>query len=322
MDRKCTIRGILLSLAAIIILPASAIARGDTVTRHAEGLPTENPAVFPATIIEDGRELGLMRIVWSAAKQSGRKASYAVTYSFGAQVQGVKAPSKVRALYYDRATGTNVLAPLSFIRQSSQKTSPAAETERFFHVSTEANAYPLFAGIRLPYSAKRPVITGDGVKDALLASMYYDPAVYSIAASRWDGPKTVKGGQYGRWAVYTLHRTTTTYSAIYAANIALPDVRVYNGVAHYSADATAVAAAKASETQIGTSKPRPDSGTHEPTIDWRTLWPFAAAAALAATGAVLFWYRRGKKRVVEEGEATEDEITEVESDSTGESEDD
>lgn len=317
MDRKRAFRTALLSLAAIIILPASAIARGDTATRHAEGLPAENPAVFPATIIEDGRELGLTRVVWSAAKQTGRKASYAVTYSFGAQVQGVKAPNKVRALYFDRATNTNVLAPLAFIRQSSHKTAPAAETERFFHVSTDANAYPLFAGIRLPYSAKRPVITGDGVKDALLASMYYDPAVYSIVGSRWDGPKTVSGGQHGRWAVYTLHRTTTSYSAIYAANVSLPDVRVYDGVAHYSADATAVASAKASETQTATTGPKPDTGSHKPTIDWRSLWPFAAAAALAATGAVLFWYRRGKKRVVEEGEAAEDGIAEGESDATG-----
>lgn len=321
MDRNRTFRTALLSLTALIILPASAIARGDTATRHAEGLPAENPAVFPATIVEGGREFGLTRVAWSAARETERKASYAVTYAFGAQVQGVKAPSKARALYYDRATNTNVLAPLSRIRQASHKTAPAADTERFFHVSTEANAYPLFAGIRLPYSAKRPVITGAGVNDALLASMYYDPAVYSIIASRWDGPKTSNGGQYGRWAVYTLHRTTTSYSAIYAANVSLPDVRVFDGVAYYSADATAVAAAKASETQTATTGPKPDSANHERAVDPRSLWPFAAAAALAATGAVVFWYRRGKKRVVEEGEAPQDDTTERESDSTGESED-
>ena len=250
-------------------------------------------------------------------RQTGRKASYAVTYSFGAQVQGVKAPSKVRALYYDRATSTNVLAPLSFIRQSSHKTAPAAETERFFHVSTDANAYPLFAASACRTRRRDRSSRASGVKDALLASMYYDPAVYSIVASRWDGPKTVKGGQYGRWAVYTLHRTTTSYSAIYAANVSLPDVRVYDGVAYYSADATAVAVAKASEAQTGTSAPTPEDGTHRPTLDPRALWPFAAAAALAATGAVVFWYRRGKKRVVEEGDAAEDGIAEGESEATG-----
>jgi len=144
-----------LATALAIVGPtASALATNLTATRTANGLSNENDSVFPSTIVEGGRELGRTRVVWSSAKETGRKASYAVTYSFGDQVQGVKAPPRIRALYFDRTTDTNLLATLSFIRQMSQVSEPVTETERFFHVSTNATSYPLFAGACLPFSAK------------------------------------------------------------------------------------------------------------------------------------------------------------------------
>ena len=70
-------------------------------------------------------------------------------------------------------------------------------------------AKPLFAGIRLPFSAGKTVIAGDGVADALLVGMYHDPAVYFVGA-KWAGPKTLANGHSGRWAVYTLRRKTAS----------------------------------------------------------------------------------------------------------------
>lgn len=274
------------------------------------GLSAKNDAVFPATITDGGRELGLTRVVWSSAKETGRKASYAVIYSFGDQVQGVKAPSAIRALYFDRDTDTNVLARLSLIRQIATPSAPSTQTERFFHVSTDASAYPLFAGARLPYSATAPVTSGPGVSDALLASMYYDPALYSVAGAVWDGPKTDKAGVYGRWAVYMLRRTGTEYSAIYGANVSLPDVRVYDGVAYYSADATAVAAAKRADTPTATiTAPGHLAPPRRPNQPRHEIWPFVAAAAgaLAASGLVVFWYRRRRKKLAE-SEDSDDEF--------------
>jgi len=156
MDCRRIIRGaVSLATAFAIVGPtASAMAANPTATRTASGLSAENDSVFPATIVEGGRELGRTRVVWSSAKETGRKATYAVTYSFGDQVQGVKAPPRIRALYFDRTTGTNLLATLSFIRQMTEAADPATETERFFHVSTNATSYPLFAGACLPFSAK------------------------------------------------------------------------------------------------------------------------------------------------------------------------
>jgi len=298
VDIRRIIRGVLgpLSVAALILLPVSAIAAGDIATRHATALSAENNSVFPMTIVVDGRELTRTRVVWSRAKQTGRKASYAVTYSFGSQVQGVKAPPTVRALYYDRSTSTNVLARLSLIRQISQPSAPATETERFFHVSTYSDVYPLFAGARLPYAADAPGFTGEGVSDALLASMYYDTSVYSVVASRWDGPQTSNADGYGRWAVYTLRRAGTTNSAIYGGDVSLPDVRVYDGTAYYSDDATAVAAAhEASSTTTTTPPTKPADKPNQ-------RWPLvvAAAAALAAGGMVAFWYKRRKKRAADD----------------------
>lgn len=323
MDIKRIIRGALglLSVAALFFPPASAIAAGDIVIRHATALPAENSSVFPMTIVVDGRELARTRVVWSRAKQTGRKASYAITYSFGSQVQGVKAPSAVRALYYDRTTSTNVLARLSLIRQISQPSTPATETERFFHVSTYPDVYPLFAGARLPYAADAPTFTGEGVSDALLASMYYDASVYSVVASRWDGPQTSNADGYGRWAVYTLRRAGTTNSAIYGGDVSLPDVRVYDGTAYYSDDATAVAAAhEASSTTTTTPPTKPaDKPDQRP----RRIWPFvvAAAAALAAAGVVAFWYKRRKKRATDDEFDGIDPVGDEEFDSEGESTD-
>ncbi|MHB1341068.1 MAG: hypothetical protein ACYCX5_04820 [Coriobacteriia bacterium] len=324
MDIKRIIRGALglLSVAALVFPPASAIAAGGIATRHATALPAENNSVFPATIVVDGRELARTRVVWSRAKQTGRKSSYAITYSFGSQVQGVKAPSTVRALYYDRNTSTNVLARLSLIRQISQPSTPATETERFFHVSTYPDVYPLFAGARLPYSSDAPTFTGEGVSDALLASMYYDSSVYSVVASRWDGPQTSNADGYGRWAVYTLRRAGTSNSAIYGGDVSLPDVRVYNGTAYYSDDATAVAAAhEASSTT--TTTPPPTKPADKPDQRPSRIWPLvvAAAAALAAAGMVAFWYKRRKKRAVD-GEFDDiDPVGDEDFDSEGESTD-
>ncbi len=323
VDIKRIIRGALglLSVAALVFPPASAIAADGIATRHATALPAENNSVFPMTIVVDGRELARTRVVWSRAKQTGRKASYAITYSFGSQVQGVKAPSAVRALYYDRTTSTNILAPLSLIRQISQPSTPATETERFFHVSTYPDVYPLFAGARLRYAADAPAFTGEGVSDALLASMYYDSSVYSVVASRWDGPQTSSADGYGRWAVYTLRRVGTTNSAIYGGDVSLPDVRVYDGKAYYSDDATAVAAAhEASSTTTTTPPTKPaDKPDQRP----RQIWPFVAAAAavLAAAGMVAFWYKRRKKRAADEEFDGIDQAGDEEFDSEGESTD-
>ena len=302
MDRQRTIRAALgLATAIALVVPtASANAAAATVSRTVTGLSARSDSVFPATIVEGGRELGRTRIVWSTAKESGRKASYAVTYSFGSQVQGVKAPAKIRALYYDRVTQTNVLAMLSFIRQTATPSTPISQTERFFHVSTDATSYPLFAGARLPFSAAIPTFAGGGVSDALLASMYYDPSLYSIIGAAWDGPKIDNDGEYARWAVYSLRRTGTTYSAIYGANVALPDARVYNGVAYYSADPAVVAAAhEATPAPDATgTPPAPRPTPRKPSQPPPGIWPYVAAAAgtLAAAGLVVFWYKRRKKR--------------------------
>ncbi len=311
MHRRCSISAALGLVTAIALVVPASLAAGNpaTVSRAATGLAARNDAVFPATIVEGGKELGRTRVVWSSATESGRKANYAVTYSFGNQVQGVKAPSTIRALYYDRVTNTNVLTPLAFIRQTETTSVPATETERFFHVSTHPDDYPLFKGARLPFSAAVPSTTDSDVADALLASMYYDSSIYSIVGAAWDGPMIDSGDGYGRWAVYTLRRTGTEYSAIYSANVSLPDVRVYNGVAYYSADATAVIRAKAiepSNTTITTSaQPVPHDSAAQPPRD---IWPYiaAAAAALAATGLVVFWYRRGKKRALDADEDEDD----------------
>lgn len=323
VDIKRIIRGALglLSVAALVFPPASAIAASSIATRHATGLSAENNSVFPMTIVVDGRELARTRVVWSHAKQTGRKSSYAITYSFGSQVQGVKAPSAVRALYYDRTTSTNILARLSLIRQISQPSTPATETERFFHVSTYPDVYPLFAGARLPYAADAPAFTGEGVSDALLASMYYDASVYSVVASRWDGPQTSNANGYGRWAVYTLRRAGTTNSAIYGGDVSLPDVRVYDGTAYYSDDATAVAAAH--EASSTTSTTPPAKPADKPDQRPRRIWPFvvAAAAALAAAGVVAFWYKRRKKRATDDEFDGIDPVGDEEFDSEGESTD-
>ena len=283
---------------------ASAMAANVQARRTANGLSAKNDSVFPSTIIEGGRELGRTRVVWSSARETGRKASYAVTYSFGNQVQGVKAPPRIRALYFDRTTGTNLLATLSFIRQMTEVADPAMETERFFHVSTDATSYPLFAGARLAFSAKAPATTGAGVSDALLASMYYDPAVYSIVGSAWDGPETDNDGEYGRWAVYSLRRRSTDNSAIYGANVSLPDARVYDGVAYYSADPKVVAAAHEASPSpdVTITTPAHASQKHKPGESPRPIWPYvaAAAAAVASSGLVVFWYRRRKKRAADE----------------------
>jgi len=326
VDIKRIIRGALglLFVAVLVFPPASAIAASDIATRHATALPTENNSVFPMTIVVDGRELARTRVVWSRAKQTGRKASYAITYSFGSQVQGVKAPSAVRALYYDRTTSTNILAPLSLIRQMSQPSTPATETERFFHVSTYPDVYPLFAGVRLQYAADTPVLTGEGVREALLASMYYDSSVYSVVASRWDGPQTSSADGYGRWAVYTLRRAGTTNSAIYGGDVSLPDVRVYDGTAYYSDDATAVAAAhEASSTTTTTTTTPPTEPADKPDQRPSRIWPLvaAAAAALAAAGIVAFWYKRRKKRATDDEFDGIDPVGDEEFDSEGESTD-
>ena len=323
VDIKRIIRGALglLFVAVLVFPPASAIAASGVATRHATALPAENVSVFPMTIVVDGRELTRTRVVWSRAKQTGRKASYAVTYSFGSQVQGVKAPSAARALYYDRTTSTNILAPLSLIRQMSQPSTPATETERFFHMSTYPDVYPLFAGVRLPYTADAPAFTGEGVSDALLASMYYDSSVYSVVASRWDGPQTSSADGYGRWAIYTLRRAGTTNSAIYGGDVSLPDVRVYDGTAYYSDDATAVAAAH--EVSFTTTTTPPTRPVDKPDQRPRQIWPFVAAvaAALAAAGMVAFWYKRRKKRAADEEFDGIDQAGDEEFDSEGESTD-
>jgi len=289
---------------ALVVPTASANAAAATVSRTVTGLSARSDSVFPATIVQGGRELGRTRIVWSTAKESGRKASYAVTYSFGSQAQGVKAPAKILALYYDRATQTNVLALLSFIRETATPSTPISQTERFFHVSTDATSYPLFAGARLPFSAAIPAFSGDGVSDALLASMYYDPSLYSIIGAAWDGPKIDSDGEYARWAVYSLRRTGTTYSAIYGANVSLPDARVYNGVAYYSADpAVAAAAHEATPAPVATgTTPAPRPTPRKPSQPPPGIWPYVAAAAgtLAAAGLVVFWYKRRKKRAADE----------------------
>jgi hypothetical protein len=325
VDRRRFTKGTLaLATALAICVPALAAADTSSAVRTAAGLSAKNDDVFPATVVEGGRELGRTRVVWSAAKESGRKASYAVTYSFGAQVQGVKAPPTIRALYYDRATGTNLLTALGFIRQMAGTAVAATETERFYHVSTNPDLYPLFAGERLPFDAAAPVIVGDGVSDALLASMYYDPSVYSIVGSRWDGSMVATDKQYGRWAVYTLRRKTTSVNAIYGGSVALPDVRVYDGKAYYSADASAVAAAKADTSTITSFTPSSHHSPRPTPNPW-PIWPLVAAAATATAGAglVAFWYRRRKRRAVEQGDGAEETLIEAgESDDEGEIGDD
>ena len=296
-------------LVTVCVWAGTAVA-ATGVQRTAKGLSSQNDSVFPATVVVDGIQYGRTRVVWSSSKLSGRKTSYAVTYSFGEQVQGVKAPSTIRALYYDRSTNTNVMARLSFIRQTSSPTAPATKAERFLHVSANPDLYPLFAGARLPFSSAAPDIAGAGVSDALLASMYYDPATYAITGSRWDGPQTVNGKQYGRWAVYTLKRTGMAYSAIYAADVRLPDTRVYDGVAHYSSDATAVAVAiqAATPTATPTATATTTPGKPAPAKP-RSIWPLVAgaAAAIAALGLVVFWYKRRKKRFDDEDDEEFDE---------------
>jgi hypothetical protein len=100
--------------------------------------------------------------------------------------------------------------------------------------------------------------------------------------------------------VYSLRRTGTTYSAIYGANVALPDARVYNGVAYYSADPAVVAAAhEATPAPDATgTPPAPRPTPRKPSQPPPRIWPYVAAAAgtLAAAGLVVFWYKRRKKR--------------------------
>ena len=151
--------------------------------------------------------------------------------------------------------------------------------------------------------------------------MYYDASVYSVVASRWDGPQTSSADGYGRWAVYALRRAGTTNSAIYGGDVSLPDVRVYDGKAYYSDDATAVAAAhKASSTTSTTPPTKPaDKPDHGPS----RIWPFAvaAAAALAAAGMVAFWYKRRKKRATDDESDGIEHVRNEEFDTEGESTD-
>ncbi len=309
MDRKGIVLGVLGLVTAITLAIPASPALAATTQRTATGLARASDSVFPETVVQGGQVFGRTRVKWSSAKEPGRSASYAVAYSWGQQVQGVKAPAYVRALYFDRATQTNVLARLSFIRQTSVASASDLETERFFHVSTEASAYPLFAGKEEPFFSATPVITGPGVSDALLSSMYYDPTLFTIVSATWDGPQTQTAKSFGRWAVYTLRRTGMTYSAIYGADVSLPDVRVFDGVAYYSSEATSVAEAKRAETPTPTvtTTPTVQGVPFKPRPKPRNMWPYVAgaAAAVAALGMVVFWYKRRKKRA--DGEDDEQE---------------
>ena len=256
------------------------------VTRVVSGATAADDGLLPATVDDSGTTQPREATRWTARRVSGRVAAYQLTYDFGPQVGPVTAPALLPVTYYDAVTHTSVLASLSFVQlQTAGASVREPEREIYVHESWDALTYELAPDLTVRFDAATPFFSGDVPSGAILTLLHYDPAIYTIMDSAWDGTATIDGQATVREASYVVTRRAAAQSALYAGSVPLPDALVYDGVATYRSPSPLQAASRKIVNRLAPDRP--------------SILPWilgATAAAAAALGAVVFWFRRKKRR--------------------------
>ena len=229
--------GVAVAAVTVFAAGASVALAIEWNEREAVGVVKPDDALFPETIERNGEPHEREDVAWEERVVTGRSVPYSIEYDFGTQIETVDPPRTVVTTYFDRVTGANVEATLSYSHMELLDGSTRErEEEVFAHSSWDSAGYELADGTFVRFDAERPSIASGDVAASVLRALHYDADLYRLVSSSWLGPRTQTDGKYTREALYIVERRGFGQRAIYRGDVALPNAIVYDGLATYATE--------------------------------------------------------------------------------------
>ncbi|MDL2225570.1 hypothetical protein LJC20_05170 [Eubacteriales bacterium OttesenSCG-928-M02] len=265
-------------------------------TSEKEGLSYKDDSRFPTEfeVDEDGFAgiIPLSEIVYNPRKVTGRSVYHTAEYDYGYQTTIPEPLPKLDALYFDKATRCEVLAPLTYlgIRMVEDWHWEDNFLSEHLYRSIDADTYYLRDRTALSFDTEKPEYVG--IEDRLLSQMRLDPDHYQIIGSRWVDEKTQDGNVYARQAQYIMKRYVSRHVATYGDTIQIPNILVYDAVAYYKGTLEKEIVVGHIYTIKATVSYR-----GEPPVDH--TWKWAAGGGIVAICGLVFFLIRRKRRKTE-----------------------